>query len=256
MPIQKYPGNISILALLVLLASALIGVFVALTVKNFITYSDRIDQHQKANYLAKAGTELGLAIVGSREFGLEFELHSGSTIMENFSCPKATNNTCLDQAFFSLNLSGLNQVRENCEKESIKVWPWRSKIIPLFKDQGFTSVKEGLEKWGSIAIAPDFELKDWKLRRFWLASLQGEELTLKALDNPRISGIPLPSSYLIIINPSWEEQELCLTSDTIPFPQETIRILSIGNFKDTQLARETLISKKLPSFLEWDNYLE
>lgn len=256
MPIQKYPGNISILALLVLLASALIGVFVALIVKNFIAYSDHIDQHQKANYLAKAGTELGLAIIGSREFGLEFELHSGSAIMENFSCSKTADTSCHDETSFSLNLSGLTQVWENCEKESIKVWAWRSKIIPLFRDQPFTSVKEGLEKWEAIPIAPDFEVKEGKQRKFWLASLQGEELRLKNLESPRISGLPLPYSYLIIINPNWEEQELCLTSDNIPFSQETIRILSVGNFKDTQLARETLITKSLPSFLEWDNYLE
>jgi hypothetical protein len=31
--------------------------------KNFVRYSDEITSYEKTNYLAKAGTELGLAIV-------------------------------------------------------------------------------------------------------------------------------------------------------------------------------------------------
>jgi hypothetical protein len=33
--------------------------------KNFMKYSEEITNYEKSSYMAKAGTELGLAIVGS-----------------------------------------------------------------------------------------------------------------------------------------------------------------------------------------------
>ena len=67
MKIRRFKGNITILALFVLLGSALLGVLVALYMKNFFKYSEDINNYERVNYLAKAGTELGLAIIGSRE---------------------------------------------------------------------------------------------------------------------------------------------------------------------------------------------
>jgi hypothetical protein len=54
MIIKKFHGNITILTLFILLASALMGVLVALYMKNFIRYSDEITSYEKTSYLAKA----------------------------------------------------------------------------------------------------------------------------------------------------------------------------------------------------------
>lgn len=60
--------------------------------------------------------------------------------------------------------------------------------------------------------------------------------------------------YLIITNPNDENQSFCLEHQK-GIPQEEVKIISIGSFKDKQLGNETLAKKALPSFLQGDNYL-
>ena len=54
MTIKRYEGNITLLALFVLLASALIGMLISLYMKDFLRYSEDILNYERTNYLAKA----------------------------------------------------------------------------------------------------------------------------------------------------------------------------------------------------------
>jgi hypothetical protein len=87
MKIKRFHGNITILTLFILLSCALMWVLVALYMKNFIRYSDEITSYEKTSYLARAWTELGLAIVWSREVGLVYSIESWNNIKLNFDCP-------------------------------------------------------------------------------------------------------------------------------------------------------------------------
>ena len=224
---ERPRGNITILALFILLASSLIWVLIWLVMKNFIKYSKEISDYEKVNYLAKAGTELWLAIVGSRGVGFSYSISSGdSALMHNFSCenPQKSRDECLWKPAFSLEISGLAKTKwelpwiaEDCKipENSTEVWPWFSVIVPLFSDQG-----EG-DAW--------------------------------ALHNGNLCyGL---ENYLIIANTSQQPQKLCLESNTASIPQEEAKIMSIGSFWEKQLGTETFIAKKLPSFLQGDNYL-
>lgn len=259
MKIKRFQGNITILALFVLLGSALLGVLVALYMKNFFRYSEDINNYERANYLAKAGTELGLAIIGSREPGLEFTLESGHQFMkENFDCPFLVKEweDCAFQPAFSLAISGLAQELDTCsENNKIKVWPGLSVIVPLFKDAGITDISEALHVGSQQARGDPLTFYgETRQRKFATLSLSDQNtLLLEQRTTPaEIKG--KSNTYLIIANPNLNTQELCLKSPN-GLPQESVKILSIGFFKDKQLWTETFAKQALPSFLQGDNYL-
>ena len=60
--------------------------------------------------------------------------------------------------------------------------------------------------------------------------------------------------YFIAANPlTWESQNICIQWWDIA--QETVKIVSIWYYNNRQLWTETLTTKALPSFLQWDNYI-
>ena len=286
MKIKRFRGNITFLALFVLLASALIGVLVGLFMKNFLRYSEDITTYEKTSYLAKAGTELWIAIVNSRNPGLEYTLESGSDLMNNFSCPyeKKEGELCTHQPAFSLSLSWLANSFENCSEENLtKVWPWLSVIIPLFKDKGINSANEGLNKRMSEPHEKTFNISSKQNRAFVINAIlweMGNQFTddpeknlsyTSYLDgwtgqwnedkfNDILTKIQssnygsIIEKYLIITNPNLAEQTLCISNPN-GIPQESVKIISIWYFKDKQLWTETIAKKALPDFLKGDNYL-
>ncbi len=286
MKIKRFRGNITFLALFVLLASALIGVLVGLFMKNFLRYSEDITIYERTSYLAKAGTELWLAIVNSRNPGLEYTLESGSDLMNNFSCPyeKKEGELCTHQPAFSLSLSWLANSFENCSEENLtKVWPWLSVIIPLFKDKGINSANEGLNERMSESHEKTFNISSKQNRAFvinailwkmgnqftddpeknlsytsyldgWTGQWNGREFNdiLAKIQSSNYGSII--EKYLIITNPNLAEQTLCISNPN-GIPQESVKIISIWYFKDKQLWTETIAKKALPDFLKGDNYL-
>ena len=286
MRIKRFRGNITFLALFVLLASALIGVLVGLFMKNFLRYSDDITTYERTSYLAKAGTELWLAIVNSRAPGLEYTLESGNDLMKNFSCPYELNEdwVCNQQPAFSLSINGLANSIENCSSENpIKVWSWLSVIIPLFKDSGISSASEGLNKGVSQNHKNTIEVESKQERIFSINTILWE-LQNQIPDDPEknlsytsyLSGWngkwdennfnqilnkiqtssyeSITEKYLIITNPTSDIQSLCIRNPH-GIPQESVKIVSIGFFKNKQLWTETLAKKALPDFLRGDNIL-
>jgi len=286
MKIKRFRGNITFLALFVLLASALIGVLVGLFMKNFLRYSEDITTYERTSYLAKAGTELWLAIVNSRNPGLEYTLESGSDLMNNFSCPyeKKEGELCTHQPAFSLSLSWLANSFENCSEENLtKVWPWLSVIIPLFKDKGINSANKGLNKGMSEPHEKTFNISSKQNRAFVINAIlweMGNQFTddpeknlsytsyldgwtgqwnedkfNDILDKIQSSNYgSIIEKYLIITNPNLAEQTLCISNPN-GIPQESVKIVSIWYFKDKQLWTETIAKKALPDFLKGDNYL-
>lgn len=262
MKIKRFRGNITFLALFVLLASALIGVLVWVFMKNFLRYSDDITTYERTSYLAKAGTELWLAIVNSRNPWVEWSLWSGNTLTENFTCPYQIKEgeSCPQQPTFSLSISGTARNFENCSVENpIKVWSGLSVIIPLFKDAELSSASEGLTK-GNISPlekafeSPLFKQQDWKIG---LLSYDNGGNMLNITNIPSLSELsinPNQETYLVLANPTQNEQTLCITNQN-GIPQESVKIVSIWFFKNKQFWTETLAKKALPDFLRGDNYL-
>lgn len=270
---QRFKGNITLLALFVLLASALIGVLVSLFMRNFLRYNEEISGYEKANYAAKAGTELWLAMVNSRGIGFSYQISWDNEIMENFSCPfEVKKGECSYKPNFSLEIiwtgisKGLNPHTECTTGNLIEVQPGLSVIIPLFYDPWDKEIKGNLTQAINNNQQSTEQLitieKEEKKRNFGIASFSNKtyELSMNSWTG-NLSDIKGKESnneaYLIIANPSTtQSQSLCIQSqDTNWISQETVKLISIGNFKDKEIWRETLFSKKLPDFLQGDNYL-
>lgn len=271
MKIKKFHGNITILTLFILLASALMWVLVALYMKNFIRYSDEITSYEKTSYLAKAGTELWLAIVWSREVWLVYSIDSWNAIMWNFECPFPVEEgkECPVDPKFSIDINWLWTNYNNCtDTNTVEIKPWLSAIIPLFKDSWLTNndVINALKEWWYTNRLDWHERNitakgDASPRRFWIVRINNEDtLILRQPVWNNINNIwdanrkDMDHAYLIAANPSLtDSKKICIKWKEIP--QETVKIISIGYYNGRQLWTETLTTKSLPSFLQWDNYI-
>lgn len=285
MKIKKYHGNVTILTLFVLLASALMWVLVALYMKNFIRYSDEITSYEKTNYLAKAWTELGLAIVWSREVWLVYSIDSWDSIKLNFECPFPVDEweECPVDPKFSLQIDWLWHSYQNCDTSNlVDIKPWLSAIIPLYKDPWVNWVFEALESPNESSLMKR-NLSNltahwnwtWNYWVVWMFNTAEEEnilhidnwkgpLSDAKKENPEVSLI-WRNAYYIAANPQKAEndseipsktQKICITDDNWwDIPQETVKIVSIWYYNNRQLWTETLATKALPSFLQWDNYI-
>jgi len=276
MKIKRFRWNVTILALFILLASALTWVLVALYMKNFIRYSDEISSYEKTSYLAKAGTELWLAIVGSREVWVVYSIASWNDLMSwNFECPYPLNNEwiCPQQPRFSLAIDWLWDSYNNCVSEGlVTVKTWFSVIIPLFKEHELhdddlsnvldlaATVNNRGSAWYEESITAYWDLSSE--RKYWVVWTKDNLLkiesrtggTNKIWFNTDSSLWAREHAYLIVANPSTGNfQTICIKGSDIP--QETVKLVSVGYFNWRQLWTETYATKALPDFLQGDNYL-
>lgn len=288
MRIKRFHWNITILALFVLLASALTGVLVALYMKNFMKYSEEITNYEKSSYMAKAWTELGLAIVGSHNVWLEYSFWSWSTnfeefIEDNFDCPYQLEEweTCPNLPYFSLAISWMNTYYNMCSSENqITIWKWLSAIIPLFRDSrgdwkndldnsalqktadsNLVVISLNNNSFGAVWDASERNFWTLYMDAWYILKLNQRKGGLWIINNwndfIRWQTAWNQNPYLVIANPdSANSRKLCVrNNDWKGIPQETVIIKAIWYYKDKQLGTETLTKKALPEFLQWDNYL-
>ena len=78
---KKLKGNISLLVILILLASSVIGLLSINQIQRLITYWNQTFNYFRAFYLAKAWTELGLTEVYYREAGFNHSINSWDAIV-------------------------------------------------------------------------------------------------------------------------------------------------------------------------------
>ena len=277
MKIKRFHGNITILTLFILLSCALMWILVALYMKNFIRYSDEITSYEKTSYLARAWTELGLAIVWSREVGLVYDVASWNSIKLNFECPYPVDEwkECPVDPKFSLSIDWLWNSYQNCNwSNQVEIGTWLSAIIPLFKDpwiawgvsdaliapEETSLVKRNLDGLSSSTNPVGSSWNYWIVWMEWENTLhidkrKGDSGHIRD-ENPTISKI-WRNAYFIVANPSTvNNQKICITDNNWwEFAQETVKIVSIWYYNDRQLWTETLTTKALPSFLQWDNYI-
>ncbi len=294
MKIKKFHGNITILTLFILLSCALMWVLAALYMKNFIRYSDEITSYEKTSYLAKAWTELWLAIVWSREVGLVYSIDSWNLINWNFECPFPVDEweTCPVESKFSLSIDWLWDSYQGCSSTDLRdIKPWLSAIIPLFRDKWeISSISNALvapdESWiwkrTLSKLAQQWNWSDqWNYWVVWMYDTEKEknllyidkwkntEADIDSIDhNPTSPSVIGRNAYFIAANPKRPNdpnntseiqsltQRTCISdSNWWKIAQETVKIVSIWYYNNRQLWTETLTTKSLPSFLQWDNYI-
>lgn len=208
---KKLKGNISLLVILILLASSVIGLLSINQIQRLITYGNMTFNYFRAFYLAKAWTELGLTEVYYREAGFNHEIKNEkdddenitkyhSIIQNNFLWEKLEDwDTRKYEAFnpyFEMTISWsfanlTNDVRNSeCEGNEIVLGTWEWIMISLFSDN--TQDLKDMFTWTIDKNLPPLknitDLKmDWDVSNakftFWLFSYKKNNEWQEYMDN-------------------------------------------------------------------------
>lgn len=133
---KKLKGNISLLVILILLASSVIGLLSINQIQRLITYWNQTFNYFRAFYLAKAWTELGLTEVYYREAGFNHSINSWDAIVswnlnESFSGFNPYFEMTISGSFTTLTNDIKNQ---SCSWNKITLWTGEWIMISLFFD--------------------------------------------------------------------------------------------------------------------------
>ena len=192
---KRLKGNVSLLVILILLASSVIALLSISQIQHLITYWNMTFNYFRAFYLAKAGTEFGLTEVYNRENWFEYKiLHEPNEdglidfnpiIAKNFLWDD--NEYEWAKPYFNIeiksnfNIIG-NDVRYECSEDNKIILepkteenPWGWLVLSLFKDDtsGLRNILD--PKYVGISSLSDSTLKKIKFDRnpswdlmFWL----------------------------------------------------------------------------------------
>ena len=136
MKAKKLEWNVSLLVILVLLASSVIALLSINQIQHLITYGNMTFNYFRSYYLAKAGTELWLTEVYNRDSWFENQIQSGDAIItENLVWNYTGFNPYFTMDIKSNFESITDDIRFGCESgNKIRLLSWEWIVIPLFKD--------------------------------------------------------------------------------------------------------------------------
>lgn len=155
---RKYRrGNVSILVMFIMIASALIGLLAMHFVQQMLKYSWVIHDYYKSYYLANAGVEMWITESTLRGIGFSTNVASGSSFFKNnFLCDDENENVCDLQMKVVGKTAMLGEKIwiekiEDCTKENaFHLKQWENIILPLFTEQAFSTQKDNIEQLDSM----------------------------------------------------------------------------------------------------------
>lgn len=290
---KRLKGNVSLLVILILLASSVIALLSISQIQHLITYWNMTFNYFRAFYLAKAGTELGLTEVYNRENWFEDkiinEINSDGTV--KFDSLIAKNFLWDDneyewaKPYFNMeiksnyNIIG-NDVRYDCNNEN-KITldpkdrenPWGWVMLSLFKDNT-TGLKNILnpDYVGGISALSNDKIKNIKFDRnptawdlmFWLFNYDMTSIyvvewkDLGSLNNLNTFlnsySVGWTRRYLTIKN-IWSTPVSFCIGNNIPYSDYLITVR--GNYADMEVWLKSVVKKEVPSWsldvLWWEN---
>ncbi len=267
---KKLNGNVSLLIVLVLLASSVIALLSINQIKHLITYGNMTFNYFRSYYLAKAGTELWLTEVYNRDSWFEDTIQSGHAIVTGNLVWNYTGfNPYFTMKIESNFKSITDDIRFGCESgNKIKLLSWEWIVIPLFKD---------ITSWRNIILNPMGGILQW-LRKtdidninlsdispngseliFWFFvfddnqnMLEIEVQTWKFL-NGFLSGIwnydDYDQKYLTIKNPWNSSVEFCVEwrgNQKLPYSDALITVQA--NYADMEVWLQSIVKRQTPSW--------
>jgi len=241
---KRLKGNISLLVILILLASSVIALLSINQIQRLISYGNMTFNYFRAFYLAKAGTELGLTEVYNRDNWFEDKIinkkNSDGTI--NFEKIIEDNFLWKDneyewaKPYFDMEIVSNfkiigNDIRYDCNDDNKitlkqkdnsegKQRPWEWIVISLFKDTT-TWFKNILNPGWKIEL-----LKNSEIEKLELGDLSAWELTFW------LFGYKDDWNMSDIIVKTWTNLSIILKSEILKSVGWTRRYLSIKNSWD------------------------
>ena len=275
---KRLKGNVSLLVILILLASSVISLLSINQIKHLLTYGNMTFNYFRAFYLAKAWTELALTEVYYREAGFENTIDSWSALVtENLVWVYSGFNPYFTMAI-SWNFQYLtNDVRHTNEctgdnKIILGTWEWI--MISLFRDKTsnihdvLTWTKEmNIIKLDDTLIENNLFMKDkqrewWWIEyfTFWLFDYddQGDMKNIfvetgndvNSFLNEHISSVTSNRRYLTIKNPwTWNEiAEFCIymKDNLIPYSDSLVTVQA--NYGDMEVWLQSVVKKWVPDW--------
>ena len=263
---KNLKANISLLVILVLLASSVIALLSINQIQRLITYGNMTFNYFRAYYLAKAWTELGLTEVYNRENGFDHTILSWDSIIEK----NLVGNYTWFSPYFEMEIKSnfkniTNNIRytDECKDEDkVVLWTWEWVVLALFKDQ--TSWIDKIMWNGSdiTAINNDninsltFDVDSPWSFTFWLFAFDKNEnmtdVVVKEWSSLskflRENSVEWDHKYLTIKN-SWnEDAKFCITMNRKEIPYSNSLITVKANYWDMEVGLQSIVKKSVPSW--------
>ena len=277
---KKLRGNVSLLVILILLASSVISLLSINQIQRLMTYGNMTSNYFRAFYIAKAGTELWLTEVYNRWNGFN-QVLSGDFIttwnfLSGYEWFEPHFNMTITGSFATLT----NDVRNSeCNDENkIRLTSWAWIMLSLFSDKlskSDSSIKEILSDYSWVNALSDNNIKsiklisqnwlvyltfwlfdyddDWNMSNIFVETWYNLETILDHLDDEDSYGKKLEwkdRKYLTIKNPgTWNEvAEFCITMSNEPIPYSDSLITVFWHYGDMEVWLQSIVKKWVPDW--------
>ena len=284
---KKLKGNVSLLVILILLASSVIGLLSINQIQRLLTYGNMTFNYFRAYYLAKAWTELGLTEVYYREAGFNHEIKNTkdddgnitqyhAIIQNNFLWEKLKEWGYKYEAFnpyFEMTISWSFQYLTDdvryttkCEDENkITLGTWEWIMLSLFSDKT-NNLKDMFTGTTNKNLTQLKNITDFKMEwldpsgsnfTFWFFTydekgnmnkvIVSKDVDLKSFLKDK-SINDNEKGYLTIKN-SWnEEMKFCISMNGSLIPSSDSLITVRGNYADMEVWLQSVVKKWVPDW--------
>lgn len=273
---KRLKGNISLLVILILLASSVISLLSINQIQRLLTYGNMTFNYFRAFYIAKAGTELWLTEVYNSGDGFTHSLSGDNPIIQNNLVWIYTG----FNPYFSMNITWrfnvlTDDIRESdkcSEGNKIKLATWAGIMLSLFSDdtEGLNNILSdgkhltilsnynSLSLWSSdseltfalfaygkdkdnIESMTDIVVHTWNS----LSSFFDEDDVKKFINN----NTNVEKKYLTIKNSWTEDVEFCITKDgggDVPYSNFLITVF--WHYGDMEVGLQSVVKKWVPDW--------
>ena len=261
---KRLKGNVSLLVILILLASSVISLLSINQIQRLLSYGNMTFNYFRAFYIAKAGTELWLTEVYNRGDGFN-QVLSGDFIttwnfLSGYEWFEPHFNMTITGSFSTLT----NDVRNpDCSWNKIRLTSWAWIMLSLFSDntQGM-SLQEILssninpKKLDSFTnLSLEWTLNSELTFAFFTYSSTGDMTNIEVktwanLGNFLIDkDIPDNQVWYLTIKNSWtEDVEFCIYKDWALIPYSDFLITVFWHYGDMEVGLQSVVKKWVPDW--------
>ncbi len=278
---KKLKGNISLLVILILLASSVISLLSINQIQRLITYGNMTFNYFRAFYIAKAGTELWLTEVYNRWDGFNQTINTGDSIVQDNLVWIYTG---FEPSFrmdivwsFNLLTNDITKT-DDCNENEIELAPNAWIMLSLFSDpvewipnilsdnDSFTSLPQNtirqLEFENSESISNNLTFaffnykRDDELKDYYMDNIvvKKDQSSLKAfLIDPEVLSLINNSDsetkkYLTIKNGWNNAVKFCISMGNNEIPYSNSLITVFWHYGDMEVWIQSIVKKGVPDW--------
>ena len=275
---KKLKGNISLLVILILLASSVISLLSINQIQRLLTYWNMTFNYFRAFYIAKAGTELWLTEVYNRGDGFNQTIDTGDSIVQDNLVWIYTGfepSFRMDIAWSFKLLTNDIRKTDNCDGNEIELAPNAWIMLSLFSDSAkwISNILSDNDDFESLSqdkirnldfnsssnnltfaffnYKRDDELKDYYIDNIVVKKDQSSLGTFLA--NPEVSPLIDDSGddtkkYLTIKNSWTSSVKFCISMGNNEIPYSNSLITVFWHYGDMEVWIQSIVKKGVPDW--------